>query len=376
MPQGSLALYRRHLSSCPHIAKGNHWTRCHCPIWVQGSIGGEPIRRSLNTTNWTAASSVVHQWQAAGQIGVLKPEIPTVAEAVGKFLDEAAVRNLAATTIQKRRELLEGKLLPFCERRGFHRLRELTVEALRAFRQTWTYSPLSAVKRLEYLRAFLRFCYEAAWIDANPALALRPTKVSQKQTLPFTDEEVDRLLVAARGLVRFRSYGPRMEPMILLLRYSGLRIQDAACLERSRLTDDKLFLYTQKTGTPVYCPMPTSVVERIGAVQNTNDRYFFYDGKSQPESMVKSWDRVFQKIGAAADPTVADCHPHRFRDTFAVSLLLKGVSLESVSKLLGHSSIKITERHYAPWVKARQEQLEAEVRRIWSPTDAAPDSRV
>jgi hypothetical protein len=29
-------------------------------------------------------------------------------------------------------------------------------------------------------------------------------------------------------------------------------------------------------------------------------------------------------------------------------------------------SIKITERHYAPWAKARQEQLEAEVRRIWN----------
>ena len=92
--------------------------------------------------------------------------------------------------------------------------------------------------------------------------------------------------------------------------------------------------------------------------------------------MVKSWDRVFQKIGAAADPIVADCHPHRFRDTFAVSLLLKGISLESVSKLLGHSSIKITKRHYAPWVKARQEQLEAEVRRIWSPADGATNSHV
>src|SRR3984893_5697887 len=90
-------------SSCPHVAKGNRWIRCHCPIWVQGSIGGESIRRSLNTTNWTAASSVVHQWHAAGQIGVLKPEIPTVVEAVAKFLAEAAVRNLAATTIQKRR---------------------------------------------------------------------------------------------------------------------------------------------------------------------------------------------------------------------------------------------------------------------------------
>src|ERR1700680_4183944 len=100
MPQGSLALYRRHLSTCPHVAKGNRWTRCHCPIWVQGSIGGETIRRSLNTTNWTAASSVVHQWQAAGQIGVLKPEIPTVAEAVAKVLAEGAGRHRAAPQAQ------------------------------------------------------------------------------------------------------------------------------------------------------------------------------------------------------------------------------------------------------------------------------------
>jgi integrase len=81
--------------------------------------------------------------------------------------------------------------------------------------------------------------------------------------------------------------------------------------------------------------------------------------------MVKSWDRVFQKVFATATPTITGGHPHRFRDTFAVSLLLKGVSIEIVSKLLGHSSIKVTERHYAPWVKARQELLEAEVRRIW-----------
>jgi integrase len=33
--------------------------------------------------------------------------------------------------------------------------------------------------------------------------------------------------------------------------------------------------------------------------------------------------------------------------------------------LLGHASVKITERHYAPWVKARQEQLEAAVRKAW-----------
>jgi hypothetical protein len=67
---------------------------------------------------------------------------------------------------------------------------------------------------------------------------------------------------------------------------------------------------------------------------------------------------VFQQVFATAKPVIKGGHPHRFRDTFAVSLLLKGVSIEIVSKLLGHSSIKDTERHYSPWVKARQDQLE------------------
>lgn len=178
-------------------------------------------------------------------------------------------------------------------------------------------------------------------------------------------------MVAARALIGFGRYGPKIEPMVLLLRYSGLRMQDAACLGRARLVDDKLFLYQQKTGMPVYCPMPSSVVEKLKAVRNENDRFFFYDGTSQPQSMVKSWDRVFQKVFATATPAVRGGHPHRFRDTFAVSLLLKGVSIEIVSKLLGHSSIKVTERHYSPWVKARQDQLETKVRRIWSISDAA-----
>jgi hypothetical protein len=37
--------------------------------------------------------------------------------------------------------------------------------------------------------------------------------------------------------------------------------------------------------------------------------------------------------------------------------------MERVSVLLGHSSIKVTEKHYSPSVRARQEQLEAGVRR-------------
>ena len=37
--------------------------------------------------------------------------------------------------------------------------------------------------------------------------------------------------------------------------------------------------------------------------------------------------------------------------TFAVSLLEQGVAIETISMLLGHSGVKITEKHYKPWVK-------------------------
>jgi len=72
------------------------------------------------------------------------------------------------------------------------------------------------------------------------------------------------------------------------------------------------------------------------------------------------WQRRLQRLFESAK--VPAGHAHRLRDTFAVELLLAGVPLDRVSVLLGHSSIRITERHYAPWTRSRQEQIEADLK--------------
>ena len=54
-------------------------------------------------------------------------------------------------------------------------------------------------------------------------------------------------------------------------------------------------------------------------------------------------------------------HIHMLRDSATVGGLTKGVPLETVSILLGHSSVRITENHYAPWVEERQALLEAAI---------------
>ena len=83
-----------------------------------------------------------------------------------------------------------------------------------------------------------------------------------------------------------------------------------------------------------------------------------------------NWQRSLRTLFRLA--SVPDGHAHRFRDTFAVELLLAGVPLERVSVLLGHQSVKVTEKHYTPWVKARQEQLESDVRRTWKYGSCSP----
>ena len=48
---------------------------------------------------------------------------------------------------------------------------------------------------------------------------------------------------------------------MLTMRHAGLRIGDTIALDKSRLNGTKLFLYTAKTGTPVYIPLPQIVVD-------------------------------------------------------------------------------------------------------------------
>ncbi|MGB8848082.1 MAG: site-specific integrase, partial [Candidatus Acidiferrales bacterium] len=221
---------------------------------------------------------------------------------------------------------------------------------------------LSALKKLERLRAFFRFCQDSDWTPDNPAKKLKNPKITDSPTLPFSKEQMANIL-AACGDYPDRSNAPRVRALVLLLRYSGLRIRDAVTLSRERISDDKLFLTTAKTGTVVWCPLPPFVLEALEAVTG-NGPYMFWSGESNPKSCVGNWQRSLKRLFRLAG--VPDGHAHRFRDTFAVELLLSGVPLERVSILLGHQSVKVTQKHYTPWVRARQEQLEADVRRTWS----------
>ncbi len=118
-----------------------------------------------------------------------------------------------------------------------------------------------------------------------------------------------------------------------------------------------------KTGPPACFPLPDFVLTVVEAAPRVSETYFLWTGESKISSATGDHQRALKDVFKEAG--IPDGQAHRFRDTFAVEFLKAGVPMEHMSVLPGHSSIKVTEKHYSPWVRDRREQWDADVRRTW-----------
>jgi integrase len=278
------------------------------------------------------------------------------------FLKDCEARGLSAESMGKYGRLMKGLKASF---KGV-KVGTVRAEDLRAWRETWNVGAITSRKRLENLRTFFKFCQESGWAQTNPATLIKAPMGKHIPTLPFTASEMEKILWAVELFPNRGVHGmntqPRVRAFVNVLRYSGLRIGDVCTLSRDKIKDGKLLLYPHKTGVPVFLPLPQSVVDDLSKC-DTGNNYYFWSGRGSIRSGVSCWQRTLAKLFEKAG--VENGHAHRFRDTFSVNLLEAGVSLETVSTLLGHSSIRITEKHYAPWVKSRQIKLEESIEKAW-----------
>jgi len=69
--------------------------------------------------------------------------------------------------------------------------------------------------------------------------------------------------------------GERNRGLVLLLRYTGMRIGDGVNFSSERLEGNRVFLYTQKTGVAVNTVLPDFVVSALAATQRLPKTYIF-----------------------------------------------------------------------------------------------------
>lgn len=359
-------VFTRHRKHCPHKDKTGY-NRCFCPKYGHWSVDGQVRKTTLKTDDLSVAlrkaNEIENDVQHSGWSGRA-----TVKRAVEMYLADKRSQRLSKATLTKLELLFERQFLPFCEKTGLANVDQITLQHVQEWRNTWGDSPLTASKKQERVKGFFHFCVQNNWLRKNPSSALSRIKVTQKPTEYFTDIEFDRIITAARDA----RYGKRLTALILLMRWSGLAIRDAVTLERTRLNDDdQIMLYRAKTGVAVFVLIPPDVAHELRTLPSENPAYFFWSGRGLPKSSVSDYQRslrrMFKKLDIkGANGKTKRCHSHMFRNTFSVNLLLAGVPIHDVSLLLGHSSVKTTEKHYSPFVMARRDSLIDAVRQAWT----------
>jgi site-specific recombinase XerD len=291
-----------------------------------------------------------------------------VGEAVASYLDDCRSRKLAPTTLTRYEHVLNA-LHEFCIEQGIAHLYEVNLDTLTRYRTARNLSSSTQRVEIETLRAWGSFCVDRNWMQQNWAKKVKPPKNDAPATLPFTPDEVQGLLDACdridnpnpREIARARL---RARAALLAMLYGGLRISDVVALRRSHLDrkTGRLFLrQMEKTNQPLYVRLHPDAIAALDALPVEHSDYCFWNGEAKASTIAGSIRRTFECLSRM---TGIRAHPHRCRDTFACEMLLKGVDLRTVSQLLGHVSIRTTERHYAPFVAAFQVRLDDAVGKL------------
>jgi site-specific recombinase XerD len=342
-------------------------------------LDGKEVRFSLKTRDEKDANNKIHALRNPTPGEPATSAKKTLAAAWKDMIGDLQTR-VSYETVRKY-QLLERQMIAFAQEYGLTDLEQFDLDALSKFRKGWKDGHRSSQKKVERLRALFNFAVARKWVSENPAKFLKVPNVSICPTLPLTDAEFAKLIMACETLqLAAQPSGKagmhRVKTLVLLMRYSGLRISDAVSLTTDRLDGKKLFLYTQKTDVPVYTVLPDFVLHALAATPRVTEKNYFWSGNGKRETAVCDYQeklkKVFKKAGIVKKKGASNATSHRLRDTFATGLLLVGVPLDRVAVLLGNS-VKVCEKHYSAWTRDRQKQLESDLASAWK-LDALTES--
>lgn len=376
-PNESLTLYKRHAASCTVLnmklkpEARRYFFDCPCPIWIVGRTPSGDIvpRQSTGESELRKAEAVratlIRQSKGDELNG------PTIAECTKKFLDSQA-QTLGTKTLGQYK-LLFSRFQSFCERLKVFHMRKLTVDVLETFQTEGLPEDMASTSRataIAKLRCFLKVAYRREWI-AEPMVQKLSTRTAvYEQKEPYSDAEVDLIMREALrlngGTHAYAKHPATFQLLLRLMFETGMRVGDAIRFDPSLLLKGEvLWVYTfipQKTKRSSQPKLIEAYLndELKAAIEKCQwlsaKRPFLYGDFKNDAYLANEVYYRMQTIGERCG--VADCRPHRLRDTFAVRKLLSGLSLEDVSRLLGHSSVKVTEAYYAKWVRSRKVRLE------------------
>ena len=310
-------------------------------VWLQRS-GGRSKRISLGPVSLRTvaearqdclARQVAHEPEKES---VPRRRAPSFREFVEGEWKDTHFERYKPTTKKGHRSLLASRLLPELGSIPLDRIAPARVR--RWFDAFSRSAPVNANCGLDLLRQIMNFAIARGHADANPTAGIRPNR-RPELTRFLSREEVASLHKALDGQAR---QGNREEAEVIrLLLLTGCRKGEIVRLCWSEVQGDRLMLADSKTG-PRKVPL-NSQARRILERQPRGESPFVFPSPRDPSRPrhpdLGLWYRVRKEAG------IEDVRLHDLRHTVASHAVMHGVPVPVVSRLLGHSNVRMTLRY-------------------------------
>lgn len=235
-------------------------------------------------------------------------------------------------------------------------LEDVTLEDVEDFlnmlKNERNYKPASRRRVSTAIKLFYKFAYKKKLCLDDFASQIESIKVVTQERQYLTEKEVYDFLGAIEHKLA--------KVCILTMYYAGLRVSECINLKTKDVDFEKKIIRViegkgQKNRNVPICEKLLLVLEDYFRWRQTSTDYVFGTKKTGTLSKTRLQALIREtrkKLGIEKQIT-----PHMFRHSFASRLVAKNVNIVSISKLLGHSDLKVT----STYTHASMQQLQEAV---------------
>ncbi len=261
----------------------------------------------------------------------------------------AAERGAALNTIEAYRR----DLTAFAEHLG----RDITAadkEDVRAYLAALAESGMAtstAARRLSALRQFFRFLLGEGVREDDPTSGIDGPRRGRALPKILSEEEVERLLEAARDYPG--PEGVRFVALMEILYATGLRVSELVSLPYPSATPERPFLMIRgKGGRERMVPLSEPAREALVAyeavrkhfMKRADDHKWLFPSRAKGGHLTRQrFAQLISELATRAGVDRRRVSPHSLRHAFASHLLARGADLRSVQRMLGHADISTTQ---------------------------------
>lgn len=326
--------------------------RAGSPYWmIEFQFQGQTVRRSSGTTSKTKAKELEQQWRREIHDRLISGKRATLSfgEAIDRYYQTVLLPRGKPAARAKDLYILNRLRIHFGARTPLDRI---TSDAVAQYRDNLVrergLKPSSANREISYLRAIINRAAND-WNLSTAPFRVRMFKEPPGRVRWLTPDEEERLL---------KESAPHLRNVLTFLMDTGCRREEALALTwRDVLFDgDRVRIVIQaekaKNSTAAGRAVPRRSADLLRRLQaerpKGSEHVFLYAKKRGKPRQLTAIKTAFN--AACRRAGIDDLRVHDLRHHYASRLVQRGVPLQRVQHLLGHKSMRMTERyaHLAP----------------------------